>query len=120
MVRRFVHHQAPRAVLVPMPPPEIVCAVYGIQEPLKVDRFDIANLATRNELFDFPVCRVVTVVEQDLAGPVGTLDGVEDLATLVHIPTVSCIRGRTYVAMGFSVSTLIPFSSAGMMYWSCV
>jgi hypothetical protein len=59
---------------------------------------------------------VVSVVEQDLAGAVGALDCVENFATLGHVPVVSYAEEGTYVVIGFSVSTLMPFSRAGMMY----
>ena len=99
-----------------MPPPKVVCTVHGVQQPLKVHRLDIADLATGNELLYFPMRGIVPVVEQDLAGTVCALDRIEDPAALFHIPPVSWVVVSTHVVKGFSVNTLIPFSSAGMMY----
>ena len=87
-----MHHQTAGTVLVPVPAPKVVCAVHRVEQPLKVDRLDIANLAPGNELLDLPVRGVVAVVEQDLARAVGALDGVENLAALFDVPCMCQLR----------------------------
>lgn len=65
MVGGFVHQQAAAVAFFPVPAAKIVRAMFGIQQPFKVDRKDLADGAVHQQLTHFAVVRCVAVVERD-------------------------------------------------------
>jgi hypothetical protein len=71
-------HQTTGTVLVSVPSSEIVCSVdcvlllssgrivgsQAYKQPLKVDRFDIPDLAGSNDLLHFPMTGIIPIVEK--------------------------------------------------------
>ena len=92
-----------------VPAAEIVGAVLGIEIPVEIDRRDLADHAGEEHLLDRPGGRREAVVEADVDAPAGAALRVEDAR---HISAV--------VAIGFSVSTSTPASSAATIRSACV
>ena len=63
--RGLVHQQAAGVVLVAVPAAEVVGAVARVEQPLEVDRADLADRAGAQQGVQLAVDRVVAVVEAD-------------------------------------------------------
>ncbi len=82
MVRGLVHEQAARVALVPVPAPEVVGPVAGVQHPLEVHAGHRADGPVAHELAHLRAVGRVAVVERDAQLPARARDGVEDLLAL--------------------------------------
>ncbi len=78
MVGRFVYQQATTVALFPVPAAEVVCAMFGVEQPLKVYRSNLANRALHQQLAHLAVVRGVSVVEGHPHAAAGLFDGIEN------------------------------------------
>ncbi|MNP31472.1 hypothetical protein D3C76_1245920 [compost metagenome] len=78
MVGGFMYQQAAAVAFFPMPAAEVVCAMFGVEQPFEVHRSDLANRPLHQQLAHLAVVRGVAVVEGHAHAAAGLFDGVEN------------------------------------------
>ncbi len=78
MVSRFMHQQAAAVALLPVPAAEVVRAVFGVEQPLKMDGVDLANRTVHQQLAYLAVVRRVAVVKGYTHAAARLFDSVKD------------------------------------------
>ena len=78
VVGGFVHQQAAAVALFTVPAAEVVRAVLGVEQPLKVNGSDVANHPLHQQFTHFAVVRRVAIVKGHAHGMPGLFDGIED------------------------------------------
>ena len=104
VMHHLVHEQAAGDRALGVPAAEVIGAVLHVEVPMEIDRYDVADRARAQQFLDGARGRREAVVECNIDTPAGAALGIEDACALLAV-----------VAIGFSVMTSTPVSSAATM-----